>query len=252
MLAAAFAVGCSADEPADESASFCEVLGRPVGRTTLGALLASPPGEAEVFLEPDLSPGGIEAVGRALEEEAGLVLLEFVSQEENFDLFQEMFADRPEFLENVTAERLAHSFRVVLVPGMSAEELVQRYEDRPGVRHVVIGGFAGLGNPVDPVTINAVLGADTDAPAVVEDAWTSLLASIDDVAAAAPNDLTDEVASVAEPFREVARQLERAGWDLDRYDSPTTEPPLSDILTADDDRFETAAERDCGLELPDS
>jgi cell division transport system permease protein len=94
--------------------------------------------EFEVFLKTDASPDQAERIERELDNSPDVATFHFVSQAENFQLFQELFADRPEFLENVTAETLPASYRVV--PAIADANVIKalgtRFDQEPGVLEV--------------------------------------------------------------------------------------------------------------------
>ncbi|MGH9183144.1 MAG: cell division protein FtsX [Acidimicrobiales bacterium] len=95
--------------------------------------------EFEVFLSVDSSPEQRERIGRELEGTPDVADVQFVSQGEQFELAKVLFADRPEFLENVDASVLPPSYRVK--PRIADAEVIkavgQRFQGEPGVREVV-------------------------------------------------------------------------------------------------------------------
>ena len=94
--------------------------------------------EFEVFLNTDASPDQAQRIERELDNSPDIATFHFVSQAENFQLFKELFADRPEFLENVTAETLPASYRVV--PAIADANVIKalgtKFDSEPGVREV--------------------------------------------------------------------------------------------------------------------
>ena len=94
--------------------------------------------EFEVFLNTDVTPEQSETIGRQLDDSPDVDRIVYVSQEQNYELFKDMFADRPEFLENVTAETLPASYRVV--PAVADADVIEalgnRFEAEPGVKQV--------------------------------------------------------------------------------------------------------------------
>ena len=94
--------------------------------------------EFEVFLNTDASPDQAQRIERELDNSPDIATFHFVSQAENFQLFKELFADRPEFLENVTAETLPASYRVVpaIADANVIKALGSRFDSEPGVREV--------------------------------------------------------------------------------------------------------------------
>jgi cell division transport system permease protein len=94
--------------------------------------------EFEVFMNTDVTPEQSETIARQLDDSPDVERIEYLSQEQNYELFKDMFADRPEFLENVTAETLPSSYRVV--PAVADADVIQalgsRFEGEPGVKQV--------------------------------------------------------------------------------------------------------------------
>jgi cell division transport system permease protein len=94
--------------------------------------------EFEVFLKTDVTPPQSDRIGRLLLESADVADVTYVSQEEQYQLFQIMFADRPEYLREVTAEVLPPSYRVE--PAVADADVIralgERFEQEPGVEEV--------------------------------------------------------------------------------------------------------------------
>ena len=61
-----------------------------------------------------------------------------MSQDEHYELFKDLFADRPEYVENVTAEDLPPSYRVEPEDRRRRRDPPPRrpFEGQPGVREV--------------------------------------------------------------------------------------------------------------------
>jgi cell division transport system permease protein len=95
--------------------------------------------EFEVFLNTDASPAQTERIRRELLENPDIERVTYVSQEEQYELFKVLFADRPEYLENVDADTLPPSYRVE--PGIADADVIRdlgtRFEGEAGVREVV-------------------------------------------------------------------------------------------------------------------
>ena len=64
----------------------------------------------------------------------------YVSKEEAFEEFKEMYADQPEFCESLPADALPASFRIKLIDADYTEEVAARIEGAPGVDDVRFGG----------------------------------------------------------------------------------------------------------------
>ena len=95
--------------------------------------------EFEVFLNTDASPEQTDRIRRELVESPDVARVKYVSQEEQYELFKILFADRPEYLENVDATTLPPSYRVE--PSIADADVIRdlgtRFEGEAGVREVV-------------------------------------------------------------------------------------------------------------------
>ncbi|MBW3546899.1 MAG: ABC transporter permease [Actinobacteria bacterium] len=95
--------------------------------------------EFEIFLNEAVTPEQRDRIQRELEVNPDVARAEFVSQEQQFELFKVLFADQPEYLETVTAEVLPPSFRVE--PSIADADVIKalgdRFEAEPGVKTVV-------------------------------------------------------------------------------------------------------------------
>ena len=95
--------------------------------------------EFEVFMNADATPDQIDAVGRALAENPGVVRAKYISQQKQYEEFKVLFSDTPEYLENVGPDVLPSSYRVV--PRDKDADVIQAlgesFDDEAGVREVV-------------------------------------------------------------------------------------------------------------------
>ncbi|MBW3626633.1 MAG: ABC transporter permease [Actinobacteria bacterium] len=95
--------------------------------------------EFEIFLNETITPEQRDRIQRELDGNPDVANAVFVSQEEQFQLFQVLFADQPEYLETVTPEVLPPSFRVE--PSIADADVIKalgdRFEAEPGVKTVV-------------------------------------------------------------------------------------------------------------------
>ena len=95
--------------------------------------------EFEIFLNEAITPEQRARIQRELDVNPDVARAEFVSQEQQFELFKVLFADQPEYLETVTAEVLPPSFRVE--PSIADADVIKalgdRFEAEPGVKTVV-------------------------------------------------------------------------------------------------------------------
>jgi cell division transport system permease protein len=94
--------------------------------------------EFEVFLDTDSTAQQSEHIADELNGEEQIERIEFVSQDEQYELFKVLFADRPEYVEHVSAEDLPPSYRVEPkdVDADAIRRLGDRFEEQPGVREV--------------------------------------------------------------------------------------------------------------------
>ncbi len=95
--------------------------------------------EFEIFLNENITPEQQARIQRELEASPDVERSQFVSQEEQFELFRVLFAEQPEYLETVTAEVLPPSFRVE--PSIADADVIRalgdRFQAESGVREVV-------------------------------------------------------------------------------------------------------------------
>ena len=95
--------------------------------------------EFEVFMEVDASPEQQAEVERALTQHPDVAEVEFFSQQQQYELFKNLFANRPEYIDNVTADNLPTSYRVE--PEVADADLIEsigeRFETEEGVREVL-------------------------------------------------------------------------------------------------------------------
>jgi cell division transport system permease protein len=94
--------------------------------------------EFEVFLDTDATPQQSEAIADELNGDPRVERIEFVSQDEQYDLFKVLFADRPEYVDHVSAEDLPPSYRVEPkeIDADAIRRLGDRFEGQAGVREV--------------------------------------------------------------------------------------------------------------------
>jgi cell division transport system permease protein len=94
--------------------------------------------EFEVFLDTDATPQQSEAIADELNGDSRVERIEFVSQDEQYDLFKVLFADRPEYVEHVSAKDLPPSYRVEPkeIDADAIRRLGDRFEGQAGVREV--------------------------------------------------------------------------------------------------------------------
>ena len=95
--------------------------------------------EFEVFMEVDATPEQQALVERELTQHPDVAEVEFFSQQQQYELFKNLFANRPEYIDNVTADNLPTSYRVE--PEVADADLIEsigeRFETEEGVREVL-------------------------------------------------------------------------------------------------------------------
>ncbi|MEX2658334.1 MAG: permease-like cell division protein FtsX [Acidimicrobiales bacterium] len=95
--------------------------------------------EFEVFMNVDATPEQEAQVERELSQHPDVAKIEFFSKERQYELFKTLFANRPEYIDNVTAANLPTSYRVE--PRVADADLIRaigdRFEGEAGVREVL-------------------------------------------------------------------------------------------------------------------
>ncbi|MXY02789.1 MAG: ABC transporter permease [Acidimicrobiales bacterium] len=95
----------------------------------------------EVFLNPQIDPSQLDALGIELQTHPEIDRIEFFSAEEAYALVSQQMADQPELLAQVSPEALPASYRVVprSVEAELIESLAAQFRQRPGVMSVQTG-----------------------------------------------------------------------------------------------------------------
>jgi cell division transport system permease protein len=95
--------------------------------------------EFEIFLNEGITPEQQARIERELQANPDVARMEFVSQDQQYELFKVLFADQEEYLNTVTAEVLPPSFRVE--PSIADADVIgalgDRFEGEAGVKEVV-------------------------------------------------------------------------------------------------------------------
>ena len=84
----------------------------------------------------DITPEQQDNLRQALEDDPLVETVFYESKEEAWRNFQEMFANQPEFTENVPPDAIPASFRVKLFDPEQYSTIDQRFESWPGVNEV--------------------------------------------------------------------------------------------------------------------
>jgi cell division transport system permease protein len=95
--------------------------------------------EFEVFMDVDATPAEQAKVEEDLSAHPDVSRVEFFSKQEQYELFKNLFANRPEYIDNVTADNLPTSYRVE--PRVADADLIRAIGDQfageSGVREVL-------------------------------------------------------------------------------------------------------------------
>lgn len=98
--------------------------------------------ELNIFLRDDITPDQTRELGSALTSMPEVAQVFYVSKDEAYKEFADMFKDQPSLTENVNADALPASYRVKLVDPDKVEAVRTRIDGRPGVDEVNYGGDA--------------------------------------------------------------------------------------------------------------
>jgi cell division transport system permease protein len=94
--------------------------------------------EFEVFLNLEATPAQKERIQRQLDTNPDVQRTRFVGREEQYELFRDLFADNPAYLENVRVDDLPESIRVA--PRIDDADVIGAIADQvanePGVKEV--------------------------------------------------------------------------------------------------------------------
>lgn len=95
----------------------------------------------EVFLQPNISGDQIDALGAELQNHPDIERIEYFTQDQAYDLLQQMLSDDPDLVAEVSPETLPSSYRVVprVAEGELIESLAAQFRQRPGVYSVETG-----------------------------------------------------------------------------------------------------------------
>ena len=117
-----------------------------------------------VFMKPDASQGQIDAVRSDLKNSPAIKSFKYLDHDAAFEEFKKLFSDQPEFYENVTADILPTSFKVVPVDpsNENVSALKQQFEKKAGVAQVVaaleiIKSFERMSSVVAKVVLVAAI-----------------------------------------------------------------------------------------------
>lgn len=107
------------------------------------------PLQISIYLRDDISQSEVDAIAGQLEEEAEVASHEYISSQQAYDEFVELYDDQPEFYKGLRTDALPASFRLWTVEGADPDKLVESFEDLAGVKEV--RGSDGLFRELTPL-----------------------------------------------------------------------------------------------------
>ena len=96
--------------------------------------------EVSVFLRSDVTEGELDGLRSDLARMPEIETFTYVSKNQAYEEFKELYADKPELYEVLPKDSLPASFRVSLVDAADAEEVAARVQGSPGIDDVNFGG----------------------------------------------------------------------------------------------------------------
>lgn len=94
--------------------------------------------DAEIFMRVKATASQIADVREAVEHSRSIDQFAYLDPEDALREFREIFRDDPELIENVDADELPPSFRIVLDNGVNVDRVARRFEKLAGVAEVVL------------------------------------------------------------------------------------------------------------------
>ena len=98
--------------------------------------------ELSVFLREDITPEQTKELQAAITGMPEVDEVFYVSKEQAYEEYREMFKDSPTLTENVSPDVMPANFRIKLVDPNKSEAVKTRIDGRPGVDEVTFGGDA--------------------------------------------------------------------------------------------------------------
>jgi cell division transport system permease protein len=96
--------------------------------------------EINVFLKDDIAQDQSTTLGKDLVGMPEVSKVDYVSKEQAYEEYKEMFSGSPQLVQNVDPAALPASFRVKLKDPSQVDAVRVRIEGRPGVEQVTYGG----------------------------------------------------------------------------------------------------------------
>ena len=89
-----------------------------------------------IYLDRDVEDDVRDQIASALEEHPLTEQVEFESQAEAWERFQDTFSDRPDLVDSADADSMPSAFRITLTDGARSEEFIQEFEDVEGIYEI--------------------------------------------------------------------------------------------------------------------
>jgi hypothetical protein len=89
-----------------------------------------------IYLDRDVEDDVRAQIEAAIQEHPLTDQVEFESQAEAWERFQDTFSDRPDLVDSADADSMPSAFRIKLTDGDRSEEFVQEFEDLEGVYEI--------------------------------------------------------------------------------------------------------------------
>jgi cell division transport system permease protein len=96
--------------------------------------------EISAYFRENASAGEIEQLTRDLSDMPTVKAVTFISKEEAFEEYKEIYKDQPEFYENIPPDSLPQSLRISLTDADFTEEVASSIRGAPGLDEVRYGG----------------------------------------------------------------------------------------------------------------
>jgi cell division protein FtsX len=89
-----------------------------------------------IYLDRDVEDDVREQIEAALQEHPLTEQVQFESQAEALERFQDTFSEQPDLVDSVDADTLPSAFRIKLTDSDRSEEFVQEFEDVEGIYEI--------------------------------------------------------------------------------------------------------------------
>jgi cell division transport system permease protein len=96
--------------------------------------------EISAYFRDDAAPGEIQALQTELSQYREVEEVTYVSQEQAYADFKQIYRNKPEYYEHIDADDLPASLRIKLTDAAYTEEVAARIRGAPGIEDVRFGG----------------------------------------------------------------------------------------------------------------